>query len=61
MQSAAVAEKMKYRKPDIYVRPEISGVRILEFNKTEEVFLQAAPAVEVFKEELANMYAVQSD
>jgi len=61
MQTAAVAEKMKYRKPDIYVRPEISGVRILEFNKTEEVFLQAAPAVEVFKKKLANMCAEHSD
>jgi NTE family protein len=53
MQSAALAEKMKYRKPDIYVRPEIPDVRMLDFGKIEEVFTLTAQAVEGMKKHLA--------
>ena len=60
MQKAALAEKMKYRKPDIYVHPEIHAVRMLEFSKIEEMFVQAAPAVEALKRRLAERYADQS-
>ena len=47
MQEAAFIEKMKVRRPDIYVHPEISGVRMLDFSKVEEVFAQAMPAVDL--------------
>jgi NTE family protein len=57
MQKAALAEKMKYRRPDIYVHPEMRAVRMLEFTKIEEVFVQAAPAVEALKKQLAERYA----
>jgi NTE family protein len=57
MQKAALAEKMKYRKPDIYLHPEMRAVRMLEFTKIEEVFVQAAPAVEALKRQLAERYA----
>lgn len=60
MQKAAFAEKMKYRKPDIYVRPEIQDVRLLEFSKIEEVFVQTAPAVEALKKQLAERYEERS-
>lgn len=46
MQMAALTEKMKHREPDIYIRPEISDVRMFDFNKVEDVFHQAQPAVE---------------
>jgi NTE family protein len=55
MQASALAEKMKYRKPDIYVHPEIQGVRMLDFRKIEEVFLQAAPAVDLLRKQLKSM------
>ena len=55
MQASALAEKMKHRKPDIYVHPEIQGVRMLDFSKTEEVFLQAAPVVDSLRKQLENM------
>ena len=55
MQASALAEKMKHRKPDIYVRPEIQDIRMLDFGKTEEVFLQAAPAVDLLRKQLKNM------
>jgi NTE family protein len=52
MQASALAEKMKHRKPDIYVQPEIQGVRMLDFGKAEEVSLQAAPAVDLLRKQL---------
>ena len=55
MQASALAEKMKYRKPGLYVHPEIQGVRMLDFGKTEEVFLQAAPAVDLLRKQLKSM------
>ena len=39
-----LAEKLKQRRPDIYIRPEIQNVRVLEFYKAEQVFRQARPA-----------------
>ena len=59
MQASALAEKMRYRKPDIYVRPEIQGVRMLDFGKTEEVFLQTAPAVDLLRKQLKSMAVEQ--
>jgi NTE family protein len=59
MQTSALAEKMKYQKPDIYVHPEIQGVRMLDFRKTEEVFLHAAPAVDLLRKQLKSMALVQ--
>jgi NTE family protein len=52
MQASALVEKMKIRKPDIYVQTEIQGVRMLDFGKTEEVFLQAAPAIVLLRKQL---------
>ena len=52
MQASALAEKMKIRKPNIYVQMEIQGIRMLDFGKTEEVFLQAMPAIALLKKQL---------
>jgi NTE family protein len=54
MQRAALTEKMKHRKPDIYVRVEIHDVHMLDFGKVEEVLRQAEPSVKALKKELAN-------
>ena len=59
MQASALAEKMKHRKPDIYVQPEIEGVRMLDFRKIEEVFLQAAPAVDLLRKQLKGVFVEQ--
>ncbi len=55
MQASALAEKMKIRKPDIYVQTEIQGIRMLDFGKTEEVFQQAAPAIALLKKQLKDL------
>ena len=55
LQAAALAERMKHRKPDIMVRPAVRGVGILDFNKIEEVFRQAVPAVDALREQLQRL------
>ncbi|MCO6411392.1 MAG: patatin-like phospholipase family protein [Thiogranum sp.] len=44
MSGNIVTEKLKLRRPDIYIRPEITDVRVLEFYKADQVFAQAAAA-----------------
>jgi NTE family protein len=39
-----LAEKLRERRPDIYIRPEIDNVRVLEFYKAKQVFADALPA-----------------
>jgi NTE family protein len=55
MQASAMAEKMKISKPDIYVKTEIQGVRMLDFSKTDEIFLQAKPAVDLLRKKLKSL------
>ena len=55
LQTAVLAEKMKHQEPDIYVYPDISDVRLFEFNKIGDVFLQATPAVEAMKRQLTKL------
>jgi NTE family protein len=59
MQASALAEKMKIRKPDIYVQTEIQGIRMLDFGKTEEVFRQAAPAIALLRKQLIGLNILQ--
>lgn len=44
MQQALIAESIRHEKPDIYVKPDISGIRLLHFNRIETILEQAEPA-----------------
>ena len=44
MQKAIIAEKRKHAPPDIYIRPEVINVDILEFYKADEIYKQAESA-----------------
>jgi NTE family protein len=55
MQKSIVAEKMKNRAPDVYIKPEISGVDILEFYKADQVYEQAGPAKDKLRLELEKL------
>lgn len=44
MEKAILREKLQHEKPDIYVRPDINDVRLLEFYKADQVFAEAQPA-----------------
>ncbi len=52
MQTRMLTDKLKRVKPDIYVWPQISDVRMLDFGKIEEVFAQTIPAAEELRKEL---------
>lgn len=43
MQNATVQEKLTDMAPDIYIRPAIEDVRVLEFYKAEQIYLEANP------------------
>ena len=59
MQQAALTQKIKLQKPDLYLQTEMHDVRMLDFGKVEQVFAQAAPAVELLKQQLEKMCADQ--
>jgi NTE family protein len=52
MQDSVVAAKRRAFPPDIYCRPPLVNVSILEFHRAEEILKTAAPDVERFKREL---------
>ncbi|MFC1461557.1 patatin-like phospholipase family protein, partial [Verrucomicrobiota bacterium] len=52
MQNSIIAQKIKHRPPDIYIKPDIIGVDVLEFYKADEVYEQAEPARQRLKQAL---------
>jgi NTE family protein len=50
-----LAEKLRYRQPDIYIRPELMNIRMLEFYKAREVFEGALPAKRQLTRALKNV------
>jgi NTE family protein len=44
MQNAIVREKLARRPPQVYVRPPLENVRVLEFYKADEIYRQSLPA-----------------
>ena len=55
MQSAPLNVRMGVRAPDIYVRPHVGNIRILDYTKAEEVFEQAKPAIADLRGQIARM------
>ena len=52
MQKAIVDEKLRNRRPDILIAPEVRDVRALEFYAAEKVFEQSRAAKAQFRDEL---------
>lgn len=57
MQEATLSEKLKQRKPDIYVHPEIFDIPMLAFGKATQVLRQSVPAVEAMKRKIEKILA----
>ncbi|MFZ0455375.1 MAG: patatin-like phospholipase family protein [Ignavibacteriaceae bacterium] len=55
MQNSLNQQKLKFIKPDIYIRPEIYDVRVFDFSKQESIFKQSIPAKEKLKKQLENL------
>lgn len=49
--------KREQHPPDIYIEPEITGVKVLEFNKADEIFQQSQPECDRLKRELEALLA----
>jgi len=52
MQSSIINAKLKYVQPDIHIKTNISGVRVHEFMKAEEIFKNAEPYRDELKDKL---------
>jgi NTE family protein len=57
MGHAITREKLKRSRPDIYIRPRITDIRTLDFEKCEDIYHQAAPARDEFRRKLAALLA----
>jgi NTE family protein len=55
MQNSIIKEKRIHTPPDIYIKPKVTGVDILDFYKAEEVYKQAAPARDELTERLEDL------
>jgi len=52
MQNSIIKERLKFLKPDIYIRPEIYDVRVFDFLKVESIFKQAQSEKKELKKQL---------
>jgi NTE family protein len=52
MQNSIIAEKCKACPPDIYIRPEITDIDILDFYKADVIYEQTQPSVARLRGEL---------
>jgi NTE family protein len=52
MQNSIIRERLKFLKPDIYIKPEIYDVRVFDFVKADSIFKQAKPAKKELKKHL---------
>jgi NTE family protein len=52
MQNSIIQEKLKFGKPDIYIKPKIYDVRVFDFAKADSIFEQAKPAKKELKRQL---------
>jgi NTE family protein len=52
MQNSIIKERLKFLRPDIYIRPEIFDVRVFDFVKADLIFKQAQSAKDELKRQL---------
>ncbi|MDZ7661050.1 patatin-like phospholipase family protein [Thiohalophilus sp.] len=52
MQAAVMQEKMRNRPPDIYIKPDIQDVRVLEFYKADEIYRQSRSGRDRLQDEI---------
>jgi len=57
MQNAVIEAKLKASPPDVYIKPDIYNIDVLDFDKTWTVLRQAEPARETFRRELKSLMA----
>jgi NTE family protein len=53
MQGALISQRLADHSPDIYIKVDTSGIRLLDFNRIDEVLEQARPAMQELHRELS--------
>lgn len=54
MQQSLILERLAQDPPDVYVKVDTSGIRLLDFNRIDEVLEQARPAARELRARLAS-------
>ena len=55
MQASIVAAKKKLSPPDIYVKPALTNIRVLDFYRYKEILAGVQDEVQEFKETLRKL------
>jgi len=58
MQAQILHEKLQQRAPHIYIRPGLEDVRVLDFNRVDEIYRQSMPARNQLMKALSQRYAI---
>jgi NTE family protein len=58
MQASIIKAKLEHSRPDIFLRPDIRNIQMLDFYRFEEIFRQAGPERARLRSELRNRLAV---
>ncbi|OGP55831.1 MAG: hypothetical protein A2Y65_01910 [Deltaproteobacteria bacterium RBG_13_52_11] len=53
MQASIVENKMRISRPDIYIKPDLKNIRVLEFYRYDEIMGGVKDDVEQFKQEIS--------
>lgn len=61
MQQSIIRTRLQGGLPDIYIRPDTRGVRLLHFNRIEEILAQAEPAAVELRQQLSTRLSLQPD
>lgn len=61
MQNSINQQKMKFIRPDIYIRPEIYDVRVFDFSKHDSIYNQSEKAKDFLKRELERLLVREPD
>ena len=52
METALIRNRLNSDPPDIYLKPDLRNIGLLEFNKTEQIFVQSEPVREELRKKL---------
>mgnify|MGYP001546111660 CR=1 FL=1 len=52
LQTSIVREKLRHKPPDILIAPTLNNIRVMEFNRVDEINVHAAPAALDLKRQL---------
>lgn len=61
MQQSIVRERLKTDPPDLYLRPEVEGIRLLHFHRLDEILEQAAPSVDRLRQAIDEVAGAPPD